>query len=275
MELLLHHLRFAGTLAPMKPSSSAIDGVKGAQSVHRAIAVLRVVATSGEAGAQPANIARELGLSVATTHRLVATLVQEAMIERSPTTKRYRIGPELVALGSTFDRRTLLRERLNPTLRQLAKISGDSVFLHLRSGRFATCVAREEGSFPIRAMTVDVGSRRPLGVGAGPLAVLAFLPEAERASTIAGNASRFSEYGLTAQAVQTMADRAVSLGYALNDGRILPDMTAIAVPIHTTHDRVIGSVSIAAINSRMEPKRRDSLAALLRREIGRLTPLPE
>src|SRR5689334_18666643 len=103
MELLLHSLRFAGTLAPMKPSSSAIDGVKGAQSVHRAIAVLRVVATSGEAGAQPANIARELGLSVATTHRLVATLVQEAMIERSPTTKRYRIGPELVALGSTFD----------------------------------------------------------------------------------------------------------------------------------------------------------------------------
>ena len=251
------------------------SGVKGSQSIHRAVAVLRAVAVSGEAGAQPTEIARELDLSVATTHRIVAALVKEAMIERDPMTKRYRVGPELVALGSMFDRRTLLRERLTPALRQIAKVSGDSVFLFLRSGRYATCIAREEGEFPIRAVAVDVGSRRPLGVGAGPLAILAALPADERESVIDSCASRFPSFGLTPEIVRDMVERSEGLDYALNDGRILPEMTAIGVPVRTTRDRVLGSVSIAAINSRMDRKRREGLAVLLHREVTRRTPLPE
>ena len=45
--------------------------------------------------------------------------------------------------------------------------------------RSSICSARALGDYPIKALTLDVGIRRPLGVGAGGLAILCALPEAE------------------------------------------------------------------------------------------------
>ena len=50
-----------------------------------------------------------------------------------------------------------------------------SAVLSLPSGIESLCIDVEEGTYPIRANYLRVGSRRPLGVGAGSLALLAWL----------------------------------------------------------------------------------------------------
>jgi DNA-binding IclR family transcriptional regulator len=46
----------------------------------------------------------------------------------------------------------------------------DTVFLIIRSGNDCMCVDRIEDRYPIRALTIDGGVSRPLGIGAGSLA---------------------------------------------------------------------------------------------------------
>ncbi len=56
------------------------------------------------------------------------------------------------------------------------------------------CIDRVEGKFPIRTILVDVGTRRPLGIGVGSMALIAFLPEEELNAMLAKNAQRYPQY---------------------------------------------------------------------------------
>ena len=67
------------------------------------------------------------------------------------------------------------------------------------SGCESVCLEPRPGTFPIRANYLDVGSRRPLGVGAGSLALLIALPPDERARVMATNAGRLASFGNSTQ----------------------------------------------------------------------------
>ena len=68
---------------------------------------------------------------------------------------------------------------VSASLIALAAESGDSSFVSLRRGSYSVCLQREEGDFPIRTHVLQAGARHPLGVGAGAMAILAALTEAE------------------------------------------------------------------------------------------------
>jgi len=92
------------------------------------------------------------------------------------------------------------------------------VFLIARSGYDSVCIDRREGAFPIKTFTLDVGTRRPLGAGAGGLALLLLLPDEEVDAIIAANAVRIGSYNkLTVPALLKALRRSRELGYALND----------------------------------------------------------
>ena len=117
-------------------------------------------------------------------------------------------------------------------------------------------------------MPVDVGVRRPLGVGAGSLAILTALQDEEIETTVERIASRLPAYGrLTAAELLNMVKRARKAGYVLNDVRTLSGVTAIGVPIFDANARPIAAISISAITARMTAARQRELAELLRREI--------
>jgi DNA-binding IclR family transcriptional regulator len=59
-------------------------------------------------------------------------------------------------------------------------------------------------------------------------------------------------------------------GYSFNDGRIIPEMCALGVPILGGNGRPLASISLAAIRSRMAPDRRESLVGLLKTEAKQL-----
>jgi DNA-binding IclR family transcriptional regulator len=55
-------------------------------------------------------------------------------------------------------------------------------------------------------MLIEVGARRPLGIGAGSLALIAFGPEDEFERVLASNAPRYPQYrGLTSEKIRSMA----------------------------------------------------------------------
>jgi DNA-binding IclR family transcriptional regulator len=242
----------------------------GIQSVERAVAVLDVVARRADEGCRPADVVRDTDLGRATAHRFLRALEQLGLVELEPRSGRYFPGIRLAALGAAAGNRFGLARRAQPSLKRLAARTSDTVYLNLRVGDEALCIAREEGAFPIKTLTVKAGDRRPLGVGAGPLALLAFLPREEMLRLLEGAAAAISAFGLDGATIHEMVETSHRCGYALNDSRLIPGMGAVGVPISTTDGYPIAAISVAAISTRLEPARRSNIVTWIREEVARI-----
>lgn len=225
-----------------------ISDTNSAQKVCR---ILRVLSTP-----QPlrlADITEESGLNKATALRLIETLIAEGFVMRDPLTKLYCLGDEALVLGMAMQGRDHIRERVRPWLVQLAALSGDTVLLSTRHGLESVCVDREFGSFPIRANYLDIGSRRPLGAGAGSLASLAWLPDPEIEIVLNALEPMFKKRYPRISRKLLMQEIALARerGYALLLDVVVDQLGGVAVPIFGSDGKPIGAISVAALSQRI------------------------
>jgi DNA-binding IclR family transcriptional regulator len=243
------------------------EPVTGTQSVERALTLLSLVGRGGDDGVTLATIVAASGLEKPTARRLLVALIRARLIEQDPGTRRYRLGQEVYVLGTLAARRHGLLEQAAESLRRLSGITGDASFVSARHGDFVLCLHREEGSHPVRTHALQTGHQHPLGVGAGSLALLAALPEAEREAAILRLAGAYAAYpGYSVEIVRADVARTLEAGYALNPGRVVPSSWGVGVPLRFPDGRAAGALSIAAIDARMQPERQRELAALLHAE---------
>jgi DNA-binding IclR family transcriptional regulator len=240
------------------------------KTVDRIAVLLRVLAGHGADGVSLSEVARTTGYGPATTHRLLAALTDVGFAFQDLRSKHYRLGAVVATLG-----RAALQQDVaalaDGALTRLAEATGDTVFASVREGLAAICIGRAIGRFPIRTLTLDVGDRRPLGVGAGSLALLATLGDAEIAQVLARNALWLKDFdGFTHDALQRLIERTRADGHAFNDGLIVPAMNAVGVAVRDADGRPLFALSLAAIRDRMLPDRRAELVDQLKREAAEI-----
>jgi len=247
--------------------------VASVQTIGRASTVLKALSEGPSGGMRLSDVAESVGLGKTTVARLLKALIDVGYVELDAGGRHYRLGYCLFKLGNAA-RRFHIIDLARPGIARLAALTGDTVFLSLRDGNQALCVDRQTGAFPIRTLTLSVGDRRPLGVGAGSLALLAFEPDAEVGRILA--ASREERQAFSAfsdDALRGMIDRARAAGFSFNDGRIVSAMNALGVPVLDRDSRVVAALSIAAIRERMAAPRQEELVAQLKAEavdLGRM-----
>lgn len=237
-------------------------------SLERAIALLNVV-TQSEAGLRLKEAAQGVGLSTSTAHRILSALVEHRMLRVMDVdgSRVYIPGSALYRLGLAAARHYSLADLARPSMRRLAEHTQDTVFLSVRDRNEAVCLERVVGDYPIKTLTLSVGDRRPLGVGAGSLALLAALPEAERSAIIHGDRSREDRYPeFTPEVLTKWVSAASRLGYAHNPERVIPGMSAVAVAIIGSAGAPLGAISVAAVRSRMQGERLLEIVDLLKKE---------
>lgn len=251
---------------------SSNDRPTGTQSIDRAVQLLRHVATHNSAGLTLAQAARESGLKVPTAHRILASLCEHGLVMQKSPRKEYFLGQLAYELGLAANCHFNLRELCAPVLTRLSRMTEDTVFLTTRNGPDSVVIERKEGAYPIKVLTQMVGERRPLGSTVAGVALLAALPEAEVEDVIARNRTRLTRYGALSEAVlRRMLARARRLGYALNDGDVIPQVTGIGVAIPTRLGTPYAALSVVALSHRLGGKRRDEVAALLNVEARKLS----
>lgn len=246
------------------------DKEPGLQSVQRAAAVLEVIARYAEDGCRLTDVIRETELGKATAHRFLRALEVLGLVEIDEISGRYFIGMRLVALGTAAGNRFGLIRRVRPSLQRLAEVTADTVYLSFRAGNHAVCIAREEGAFPIKTLTLGVGSRRPLGIGAAALALLAYLPDAEIDRLLGLNEGEIREFGMDRATMWEMVETSRRCGYALNNGRFVQGMSAVALPIVNNDGHYVASIAVAAIDSRMTSERRETIAHWIGEEVAKI-----
>jgi DNA-binding IclR family transcriptional regulator len=244
------------------------QGVKGVQSIVRAAAILRIIGESRDQGRTLTEVSRTSGLHVATANRILAALVQEGMIVRNEKTKRFFISYDLYQLcGNSYLAR--LKDELRDTLSRVAERSEDTAFLLVPMGNDAMCLDRVEGNYPIKTLTFDIGGRRPLGIGAGGLALLSASPPNRIEAVLRANQAKYRRHNQRTMAdIRRFLEETRQNGFAVSIGNVTPGAASVALAVLNHDGEPVAAVAVAAVKERMKPLRRRRLAALLREELS-------
>jgi DNA-binding IclR family transcriptional regulator len=247
--------------------------MSGSQSIGRAIGLLRILTKRPHEGMTLASLADAAGLHPTTAHRQLAALMREGLVEQDAA-RRYHPGVELWLMGQVAARRFDVGDLARETMKRIADETEDTVYLFVRSLRQAVCVARVEGAFPIRALTLVPGDRRPLGVNAGALALLSFQPDEVRDDVLAHIAPDLKPLrGYSVDYVRRQIGETRARGYSIVTGTIVPGMAAVGVPVIGRDGQALAALSVAAIEQRMAPKRCAQIAKFLQTEARALARL--
>ena len=251
---------------PRKTEAQAGNRLTGTQSIERALTLLREIAAHNRGGSRLLDLATRTALQRPTVHRMLKCLANENMVQQDPDTHRYFLGSMAFELGLTAAPRFNLREICHPALTRIAEATGDTVFLTQRSGLDSVCLDRREGAFPIKAFTLEIGMRRPLGVGTGSLAILSALSEEEMQRVVAANAVRLPEYGLSAGVLLAQVKKSQKLGYAMREVPGLAGVRSVGQALRNQSGIAFAALSVSTITSRMSDKRAGEVVLLLKGE---------
>lgn len=243
---------------------SAITG-----SIARAARIIDVLAAAAD-GLALSQIVERSDFSKTTAFRVLANLQEVGFVYQDPESRLYLLGHRLAYIAQSAARSTIAN-LAGRGMARLAALSEDTVFLSIPEGAAAICVARQTGAYPIRTLTLNIGDRRPMGVGAGALALFCAMSAEKRAAIVAANQGWMADFGLTAADIKAGYDAYQTTGYAANIGRIVAGTSAVSVPVITADGRVVGALAIGAIDARMPAERiTDSLIPALQKEAALL-----
>lgn len=248
----------------------AVDAPSGAQSVQRAITVLRAIAAHRGDGIRLSELVDALCLNKATVRRLLLVLIAEGLVTQESQSRLYRLGFDLYALGLVASRGFNMRSLCADSVRRVADEAGDTVYLAVRTGNESVCVAHETGAYPIKIMNLSIGDRRPLGIGSGNVAMLAALPQPEIDSIVAALSERLQQLvpSLGAAELFDLVAQVKARGYHFHNGHYLPGIKSLSMAIRNPRGEPEAALTIAAIESRMGDDRLPDLVALLKREVA-------
>jgi len=218
------------------------------QSLTRAAAVLRLFAT-GEREFGLSDTASSLGLPKGTVYGILHTLQEEGLVERAPESGRYRLGPELVRLGSSYLRTHELRTRALAWADDLGRATGEAV----RVG-----VPHRSGVLIVHHVLRDDTTRQVLETGTVE-------PVGESALGTVLDAHSTGVPGTPAtphEAFQVVRER----GWACAPDPVQADRVSIAAPIRDRHGATVAAVSVtgAVARVRRSDRTREDLISAVR-----------
>lgn len=246
------------------------------RSAERLMIILDTLSRAATQGLRLADLVEATSLGKTTAHRLVNGLCDHGLVDFEPETGRYFVGIRLLSFAAAARDRFSIAKLAEPSMARLVRKTQDTIYLIGRSGDHAVCLDAREGSFPIRVLTLNIGDRRPLGVGAGSLAILAAMPDTEVERLLAQQRAERARFAFGDDHLRSMIRATRENGYSYNDTHIYKEMAdvagmaAIAVAIRRSDGQPAGAIHLTAVTQRLVSPRRESMVELLRSEARRL-----
>jgi len=267
MQIYAHYMNQYTRVNPGGATDAQHEETRGAQTLRRGLAILKMLALYQPDGLRMSDIGRKLVLNKATAGRLTRTLVEERFVTHDPASRRYRLGPESFAVGLAAEPAYELQRLAAPFLRSLALETGDWIFFTVRQGFDAICISRESGDIPYPASAVKVGDHHPIGVGAGGVAMLAALSDQEIDKALDETADIMArdypsiEPSMVRDLVQTTREK----GYCVIPGIIVKGYWGIGVPLLQSDGRPVAAITLVTSATRLNFTRQAMLGERMRR----------
>src|SRR5213595_1102829 len=164
------------------------------QSVDRALRLLEVVAATAPRGETVTTLAGRCEINRATAWRLLGTLEARGLVERDPSTNRYRIGLAMIRMSASAGYDGLVR-RTRHILERVSEQTGETADLAVAGQHGVTYVGEVA---PPTVLAINWLSREvPLHATSTGKAFMAWLPSDEARSLLESPMRRFTDTTIT------------------------------------------------------------------------------
>ncbi len=259
-------------MAAKQPPRTGARRSSAVLSILRAARLLEALGECGEAGIS--ELARRLGWTKSTVHRVAATLVQVGYVEQDRRTGHYRLGLRLFELGNLAVRERELRSQAAPLLEALMQATQETVHLAVldEARGEVVYIHKVEPPQAIRLYT-EIGAHHPAYCAATGKAMLAHLPETRLNRLLADLALQaFTPRTITSpEQLRAHLTTVRRQGYAVDDEEYKDGVRGVAAPIWNHHGEVVAALNVGGPASRLTPDRVRSLAPLVQQAAHELS----
>lgn len=210
------------------------------------------------------DVARDLGLSSSTAHRLLSTLRECGYLRQQTGSSRYEAGPAALRLARRLSAERALERISLPYLQALCEQVNETVNVEVLVASDVLFVASVEDQHRLRVAR-RVGTRGPAYANAGGKVLLAGLTDSEVRTLVGETLQALSPRTIgSVDALIAELREIRRRGYALNAGETDEGVRAISVPILGADSRPLAALSLAAPEARLPAARMTQVLPALR-----------
>ncbi|WP_034381889.1 IclR family transcriptional regulator [Herbaspirillum sp. CF444] len=217
-------------------------------AVLKAMELLFLVAEQDGKGVT--ELAKGSGNTKARAFRLLTTLEESGLVRRQMPMATYSLGYRALIIGAAAQNQLSLLQVANEILASVGSECNESVLVRIRDGLETICIAWWDAPHAVRVHT-QLGTRRPLGVGASGKLLLAYAPEDVQAQLLAGDLKKYTDKTLTKRSeIKKELKKIIEEGVSISESERTAEMVAISAPVRDASGAVVASLSMSAPASR-------------------------
>lgn len=241
------------------------------KSAVRVMQILDLVGKSRD-GLKHMDIANELGIPKGSLSLLLADLIDGEFLTQNKGDKRFRIGPQILALAGRFLADMNIIKISQPVIRQLIARTHESCSLAVRKGHKVMVVWREHSSEALK-WDMKIGDQYPMHASAFGKAILAFLEEEELETYFASvelvpiNEKTITKPEILRQQLQEI--RAGAIAYSREEN--FTGLISMGVPVFNSTRQVVAALAIPIPRMRFTPEKEVLLEKALKEAAGNLS----
>ena len=150
-----------------------------APALDKGLDIIELLAVSSSEGLTQIQIANHLNKSVNEIYRMLATLKQRDYLDFDENTDRFKLSYKLLNLASSFNPTKTLLEKATPIMKEIAKITKQSIHLSIYTAGRLLVIAQHDSDSPFN-YHVTVGSTFDLLETSSGRVILTYQSEEER-----------------------------------------------------------------------------------------------
>lgn len=224
------------------------------KTVAKALLVLKQFKyATGELGVT--DISKAIEVDKVIVHRLLKTLAIDEFVVQDPSTRKYRLGPGLIALASQNLRHVPIAQMAKPWLEKVQVMTNETVMLTVRRGSDLVVAFAIESEQPVR-VTAQAGDVAPMHCTAAGKLYLAFGPQSLFETILVSGLPKMTPNTLTTpEKLRKDLKKIKAQGWSSDNEEMLEGIKAVAVPLLDKAGDIQACIAVRGPAHRMTPQR--------------------
>ena len=223
------------------------------QSVARALFILEAFSNQNKE-LSVTDLSKKLGLSKSTAFGLINTLAEYGYLEQNSENSKYRLGLQLLKLGSLVQMNNIICQKARPYLEALVSEFDETVHLAIQRFSVVVYIDKIESDRTIYIHS-HVGAENPMyctGVGK---CLLAYMAEGERQRVYKSYKTLEQRTPKTLHTFEQLEHDLTLIrerGYSLDDEEFGLGLFCVAAPVFNQAGQVVAAISISGPKAHFE-----------------------
>ena len=210
-------------------------------AITRSIQAMDLLARKGPLGVRA--VAQQLELPLGSVHRLLHDLLEEGIVDRTPSGE-WELSYRLLEITGHQLERIDLPRLCRPFAERIAEATKETVNINALSGHWGICIDKVRGNERMQ-LDLRIGNRGPLNCGGAGKAMLAYMSDEEREDIYLAPLPAFTPMTITDPTrLRDEIARIRSRFYSIDDQEVVMGVYCVSVPILDRTGRAAGASSV-------------------------------